>query len=271
MSSRYSDSGVVTRICGASRRIAARSACEVSPVRTWARISNAGMPSRVSCAPIPASGCSRLRWMSFDSALSGDTYTTRVASSSRPSTPSCTSASIAARNAASVLPDPVGAAISACRPLAIAGQAAACAAVAVRKVASNQAWTAGWKREGSMGSDFIEGPCRNSSTRRVRRRPLRDKGLAGTRPRRRCELWEGGKPGRDSSRDTAPSSARPDCCSVARSGRPDYRRRRSTSAMPSSTSTPGRAASAGSTRLHCSAMSPLATTGSRASLRRSNG
>ena len=53
VSSRYSDSGVVTRMCGASRRIAARSVCEVSPVRTWARISNAGMPSRVSLRTDP--------------------------------------------------------------------------------------------------------------------------------------------------------------------------------------------------------------------------
>ena len=38
VSSRYSDSGVVTRICGGGLRIATRSACGVSPVRTWARM-----------------------------------------------------------------------------------------------------------------------------------------------------------------------------------------------------------------------------------------
>ena len=68
--------------------------------------------------------------MSFDSAFSGDTYTTRVTSRSRPAAPSRISESMAARNAASVLPEPVGAAISACRPLAIAGQASSCAGVA---------------------------------------------------------------------------------------------------------------------------------------------
>ena len=59
-------------MCGGVRRIAARSLCEVSPVRTAARIS--GAHSRAACisAEIPASGCSRLRWMSLDSAFSGD-------------------------------------------------------------------------------------------------------------------------------------------------------------------------------------------------------
>ena len=68
--------------------------------------------------------------MSFDSAFSGDTYTTRVTSRSRPAAPSRASESMAARNAASVFPEPVGAAISACPPLAIAGQASSCAGVA---------------------------------------------------------------------------------------------------------------------------------------------
>ena len=103
--------------------MAARSLCEVSPVRTAARISGAQEPSFSISAETPASGCSRLRWMSFDSAFSGDTYTTRVTSRRRPSAPSRASESMAARNAASVFPEPVGAAINACWPLAIAGQA----------------------------------------------------------------------------------------------------------------------------------------------------
>ncbi len=82
--------------------------------------------------------------MSLDSAFSGDTYTTRVTSRSRPAAPSRTSESMAARNAASVLPEPVGAAISACWPLAIAGQASSCAGVAPSgNVLANHAWTAG--------------------------------------------------------------------------------------------------------------------------------
>ena len=41
-SSTYSDSGVVTRMCGGERRIAVRSACGVSPVRTAVRIATSG-------------------------------------------------------------------------------------------------------------------------------------------------------------------------------------------------------------------------------------
>ena len=41
-SSTYSDSGVVTTICGGRRRMLARSACGVSPVRTSVRISTSG-------------------------------------------------------------------------------------------------------------------------------------------------------------------------------------------------------------------------------------
>ena len=72
-SSTYNDSGVVTRICGGLRRSLARSACGVSPVRTTARISTSGKPSSASAAPIPASGASRFRAMSLDSAFSGET------------------------------------------------------------------------------------------------------------------------------------------------------------------------------------------------------
>ena len=69
----YSDSGVVTTICGARRFIALRSACGVSPVRTLARISTSGDPSSNSLSRMPASGASRLMRTSFDSALSGET------------------------------------------------------------------------------------------------------------------------------------------------------------------------------------------------------
>src|SRR5262245_49787658 len=137
--------------------MAARSLCGVSPVRTMARISGACSPASIISAEMPASGASRLRWMSLDSAFSGDTYTTRVTSCSRPSAPSRTSASMAARNAASVLPEPVGAAISACWPLPMAGQASSCAGVApLGKAAENHAWTAGWNWGSGMGAPYIE-------------------------------------------------------------------------------------------------------------------
>src|SRR5215472_9015781 len=53
--------------------------------------------------------------------------------------------SIAARNAESVLPEPVGAATRTCRPAWIAGQARACASVGAAKLLRNQLSTAGWK------------------------------------------------------------------------------------------------------------------------------
>ena len=143
-SSTYSDSGVVTRMCGGRLRRAARSACGVSPVRTAVRTSTSGSACAVSSSRIPASGASRLRWMSFDSAFNGDTYSTRVASGRPVARPSRTSASIAVRNAVRVLPEPVGAATRVSRPLAIAGQAAICASVGAGKLRVNHAATAGW-------------------------------------------------------------------------------------------------------------------------------
>jgi hypothetical protein len=55
----------------------------------------------------------------------------RVSSRSWLRTPRRTSASIAARNAASVLPEPVGAAIRTCRLDWISGQARTCGGVGV--------------------------------------------------------------------------------------------------------------------------------------------
>ncbi|MCW0424320.1 hypothetical protein NB713_002263 [Xanthomonas sacchari] len=146
-SSTYSDSGVVTSTCGGRRRACARSRCGVSPVRTAVRMDTSGKPSAASSARMPCSGASRLSWMSFESAFSGDTYNTWVRSCRPPSRrPSRTSASSAAKNAVRVLPEPVGAATSVCRPAWIAGHAAACAGVGAAKRCSNQRATAGWKR-----------------------------------------------------------------------------------------------------------------------------
>ena len=65
------DSGVVT-MCGGVRRMRSRSPAGVSPVRTQVRISTSGRPCARSASD-PASGAARLRWMSFESALSGET------------------------------------------------------------------------------------------------------------------------------------------------------------------------------------------------------
>ena len=59
---RYSDSGVVIRTSGGLRRIAWRSRCGVSPVRS---------PTETS-APMPFSGARRLRSMSYESAFKGE-------------------------------------------------------------------------------------------------------------------------------------------------------------------------------------------------------
>src|SRR5580704_5147961 len=71
---------------------------------------------------------------------------TCVASASGASRPCRTRSSIAARKAASVLPDPVGAAMRVWRPALIAGHALACAGVGEAKLSANQFATAGWNR-----------------------------------------------------------------------------------------------------------------------------
>ena len=86
VSIRNSDSGVVIRTSGGRRRIAARSRCGVSPVRSPTVISGAspGRPgpstssnsdacSAAAAAAIPASGARRLRSTSWLSAFSGET------------------------------------------------------------------------------------------------------------------------------------------------------------------------------------------------------
>jgi hypothetical protein len=57
---------------GRAARIRSRSATGVSPFYPGADI-DIGKPAPAGCSLMPARGASRLRWMSFDSALSGDT------------------------------------------------------------------------------------------------------------------------------------------------------------------------------------------------------
>src|SRR5262249_17993980 len=58
--------------------------------------------------------------------------------------------SSAVRNAASVLPEPVGAAMSVWRPSRIAAQPCSWAGVGVPRVSENQRWMAGWKDSRDM-------------------------------------------------------------------------------------------------------------------------
>ena len=142
VSIRNSDSGVVIRICGrtadqptalvgrgVSGAHSRRSAC----VHCW-------HPSRSAASPMPRSGARRFFSISTASARSGDTYSTRVAPV--PDTAACPadmSRSMAHRNAASVLPVPVGAQISVWPPAAMCGQPSACGAVGAANVDANQA------------------------------------------------------------------------------------------------------------------------------------
>ena len=68
-----------------------------------------------------------------------------------------TSRSMAQRNAAKVLPEPVGARIRLWWPSAMAGQPCACAGVASGKEVSNQARTAGENGSSGSGSATPEG------------------------------------------------------------------------------------------------------------------
>ncbi len=145
---RYSDSGVVMSRSAPPRWMRRRSRALVSPVRTATSIGAAATPAAAAAARRPASGVMRLRSTSMARALTGDTYTTRVPRPGRrgaeaPAAGGGAGANISrsstARNAASVLPLPVGASSSRCSPPAMAGQAWRCAAVGPGNVAANQA------------------------------------------------------------------------------------------------------------------------------------
>ena len=125
----YSDSGVVIRMCGGLLAMLCRWEALVSPVLSPTRISGAWTPLSSALAVISASGPARFLSMSLDSAFSGETYTICVTSSSPESSPSRIRSSMHFRNAASVLPEPVGAEISVCFPCAIDSQPRAWASV----------------------------------------------------------------------------------------------------------------------------------------------
>ena len=85
---------------------------------------------------MPVNGVRRLRSTSTASAFSGDTYSTRVPARAGLGSDEA-SLSMAHRNAASVLPEPVGAITSVLSPSAMADHASACAAVGAAKVPVN--------------------------------------------------------------------------------------------------------------------------------------
>jgi len=142
-------SGVVMRISGGRRMIRRRSPGSVSPVRTATRISGKGTSRAANSSRSSASGRSKFCRMSLPSALRGDTYNTRAAAAG---TAPAANRFTAQRNAARVLPLPVGAVRSTCRPAAMAGQASACAAVGWPMRARNHSATKGWNAASGSGA-----------------------------------------------------------------------------------------------------------------------
>jgi len=128
----------------------ARSRAGVSPVRMPTWMSALRSPRAPAAREMPCSGARRLRSTSWTSALSGETYSTRRACSGSAGRGSVISRSRHQRNAARVLPLPVGAQMSVCSPRAMAGQPCACAAVGASKAERNQSRVAGWN--GASGS-----------------------------------------------------------------------------------------------------------------------
>ena len=87
----YSDSGVVMRMCGGRLASFCRSDAGVSPVRTAVVIRGIGVPVLLGQRRYLFQWNARFFWMSLDRALSGETYTTCVASGSSASNPCRTS------------------------------------------------------------------------------------------------------------------------------------------------------------------------------------
>ena len=83
--------------------------------------------------------------MSLLSALSGDTYRMCTPFANGVSRPSTMRVFSSQRNAASVLPVPVGARMRVCSPSAIAGHPCSCGALGAPRVSRNQSRTIGWK------------------------------------------------------------------------------------------------------------------------------
>ena len=124
-----SDSGVVTSTCGGLRSIRARSAWVVSPVRVAVRMGARGRPRSSAAVSSSPSGISRFLWTSLVSALSGETYTTRVSSGRSSAAARRIKSSRQCVKAASVFPEPVGAEMSTSLPARMSGQPWTCGSV----------------------------------------------------------------------------------------------------------------------------------------------
>ncbi len=152
-----SDSGVVTRMCGGLRRICSRSHMGVSPVRTAVRIGRQEFPVPRRARQFPPAerpDCVECRWKAPSAA-------TRRRPLSPPAAVPCRAArtkrSRQMRNAASVLPDPVGAEISTSRPARISGHPSICGSVACPKRRVNHSEIRGSKSERGVTRILILG------------------------------------------------------------------------------------------------------------------
>ena len=151
VSSRNSDSGVVTSTSGGVRANSRRSSAGVSPVRMPDRDRPA--PAARAAAPPAGSrsaaraGCARRRPPAPSAARRRAPGSGAVGSAGGGSAASRSSAH---RNAASVLPEPVGATTSACRPACAAAHAPSCAGVGAAKAPRNQSRVAGEKPSSAL-------------------------------------------------------------------------------------------------------------------------
>ena len=147
VSIRNSDSGVVIRMSGGLVISSRRSAGGVSPDRTPTLMSGAGTPQPLGgaagCRSAARAGCARRRRPAPSAArrrAPGSACASRAVGSDE------ASRSSAQRNAASVLPDPVGATTSVLSPAAMASHASACAGVGAAKVPVNHSRVGALKR-----------------------------------------------------------------------------------------------------------------------------
>ncbi len=132
-------------ICGGFFNICALSCWDVSPVRTAFRISGKDSPFTSNICRIPRNGISRFLLISLFNALSGDTYRMKTPSGSSPFKPISSRRLMLSRNAANVLPVPVGAEIKTFLPDWICGQPSAWGGLGVPILFINHSFTAGWK------------------------------------------------------------------------------------------------------------------------------
>ena len=140
-----------------------RSAAGVSPDRTATSTSGGASPEPArglrGSRSAARAGCARRRPRAPSA---GDTYSTRQRSFGSSGGGVVASRSSAQRNAASVLPDPVGATTSASRPAVMASHASSWAGVAASKTSPNHARVAGENRLNALvffTSPILPGPA----------------------------------------------------------------------------------------------------------------